>query len=607
MNGSVLGHGGRRWAVVCGAAVVATLKVGAPTAWAAPQPVSQLSLGAGDAAKILVGWKASPDTTSATVCWTAGDPPASVDAQGATCSAPISVPPNGDYTFGSYQFDGVEGTTYGVSVFAGDANSGYSSPVSSSVTAKDPPPVAPLVTSVPAGETSLQLTWDQSPAGCCAGDIADVLVSWTRDGASSPDGTAVVATDGYGRPSAPYRVTGLAPLTTYMFAVRYRDRGAHVSDAGSVRAQTRVAGVWLADRDPHGVLRTSHLNAGDVDRLSVATVSPNGDLVAAYHHIVQTKSTYSSTLRVVDRTRGRWHVHYTTFSDNASDPVAATAGNVSVVAWTTPSGNAYRINYLTHVGATWSAVRHVSVEGVAVAAAVDPQRRLHFLTAGSRGGYITVVGSRITRSTVPGGWGYALARDAVTGRIVLAYHRRVHDSQQLTIATASASATKFGPLSTWLTTPEHGHGGAALPVWHLDNVSVVGGRIYVAMQRGVLGYPAGSDGNYIAVGSTRSHHGPLRVAESRSDDTEVAVTAISANTAVLVWKGPSPSAYAGPWPSSSRLGIWQSTVSLTNSRWIFTHKRHWTSSPYDHPIGIYAGTRGHRYVAFIRQPVDLSG
>jgi len=511
-----------------------------------------------------------------------------------------------------YTFQGVAGTTYGVSVFGyDDATGASSSPVSGSVTAADPPPPAAMITTKPAGATAMTVMWQQQFVGCCADDLAAVVVGWHEgdDTTAAPTNVVVVPTDQWGSVTPPgHVVRGLKPSTTYAFSVRYRDRAGQDGAWSSVRAQPRVPGIWLADRSRQGSIRTSLLPSATAGGVSAGAVSANGDVIAGFHYQTQAPhSSPTSMLRIVDRTSGRWHVRYTTKSDYATDPVVATAGDVSVAAWTInsdgASGHTDRLFYLTRSGRTWSAVHHLAIEGQVAAVTVDAAHRIHVALSGNNNGYVTIAGGHVTRSALPAGQNYRLATDAVTGRVVVAFQRLVRGSQRLLVGSSPGMSTRFGRFSTWVSSPLRRRNGSDWPIWQLHNLSAYGGRTFLALQRGIADYaavPAATDGPYVLVGIGTVHH-LVRVAAASNHDAELAVTAVGAKRALLTWSAP---ALEHPWPGS-HVGIWQAAMSLVDGKWTFTGKRHWTVSPYDQPIGAFSGRNGHRYVLFLRQGEQL--
>src|SRR4051794_17674225 len=95
--------------------VVATGVLAAPALAASdPAPVTNLALSTTDGV-VYADWTPSPDTTSANLCWKVDTAPTTPSDPAATCSGVLASP--------GYSFPGVDGTTYGVSVFAYDSAS----------------------------------------------------------------------------------------------------------------------------------------------------------------------------------------------------------------------------------------------------------------------------------------------------------------------------------------------------------------------------------------------------------------------------------------------------------------------------------------------------
>jgi hypothetical protein len=565
------------------------LTAAAPALAAAPAPVTHLQLKTSNAT-VTATWWASPDTPYADVCWAVDVAPTAPGDAGATCSGNV---------VSSYTLAAAAGTTYGVSVFAvhdGD----YSPPTSATITAIDEAPGAPFCLSTEprpwydGSQCVLMLSWFDDPT--VNTDVRDYVVNWAKgtDVPPADPDTGVVVQGHFGRMSTAC-IADLTPGDVYTFAVRVRDEAMQLSQPGVLRAATRTPDITYLRAASAGAtpkiyqpdLGGSTDDPGSCPCQAGATMTASGHLRMAYRADIWVG--YTSTVS---------GYHPLTVNEGGRPLIDASAHDV-FVAW----GDSYRgVLYMTRIDGTWSKRRTLSTARYrSVLGVTFDGSNAHVLVRWTKGlRLFSYVGGSWHATAVTGTTpsdAATLTRDQATNRVVIVDRHRPATSgslRSLRVATMSPKATTVSGWRTWWSTS--GSTVDLVPT----SVASSHGIITVAEQR-VSTAASSADGPYVQQGSATSHRRPVRVAGTGPADSEVVVTALQHNRAVIGWRR-----LDSDW-SPDALGIWsQELVRHTDGSTTFAHARRWTTSAYDEPVGVFRDDSGRYSVVFTTTGEDVA-
>ena len=567
------------------ASVAVTAVVASPLAvpaWAdGPAPVSALELSTSDA-WVAARWTSSPDTSQAKVCWALNTPPSSPDDIGAQCSEVLSSP--------RYSFSGVDGQTYGVSVFSYEPTaSAYGSPVSDTIIAEDQPPVAVEdlhSVATPNSSSYVDLTWTDPRNR----DTKNYEVS-VREGMDTPDYDPVLDST---TTDKRWFASGLKPGQVYTVAVRAQDKGNHVGPPAVLHLTGRLPGLSAVD-DRNDTVHRDHVSTAA--RSAAVSGQDDGHLRAVY--VENGRVFYTSRVR-----SQKWGDPVSVSGEHRHNGlrdtvISSTAKGDVAVAWSAEQG----VVVAQRVSGHWR-TRHASRHSGdrAVGVTLDDRGNLHVLvrrTTAKGGGLLLLTrhGRHFTADRLAGSGRYdvgLVTQDRDTHDVVVVDQHDGSRRSTVRLAVLRPAADRIRATRTILDRARDET--TVTPT----SVTSAGGRVTVAVERRTGSHGAAGDGIFVVSATARSVGGLVRVPHTTARASAPTVAAFDGGHVVVSWRRTDPS-----W-SPDIVGVWATELVRGGGSWSADAPRRWSSSAYDVPTGAFRDDRGHVYTTYVTETGDVT-